>query len=76
MSQPDYEPAYDIVTLLLAGNFHAADTVAAQWIDGGNADILIESLADLAHRLIEQLADGHDTETVWQRFLLHESGTQ
>lgn len=78
MTEADYEPAYDMLTLLVDENYHAADRVAASWIDQGNADLLIESLADTAHRLLEELAGlaDVDTETVWQRFLLHESRSQ
>lgn len=77
-AESQYEPAYDIVTLMLGHHWLALDKLADRFIEGGNADILIESLADCCLELLEAMAQqqGIEPEDAWRRFLLIKGAQQ
>lgn len=51
------DPAAQVITAAVGEDWCLADAIAAQWIDSGNADLLVDGLLDLCVTFLERLGE-------------------
>ena len=61
-----------VITLMIADDFHAADSIIAEAIDGGHGDMLVEGLCEYVLSLLDVISESTpwEPDEVWRKVLL------